>query len=200
MQEVLRLITIGDDLSTDERQQVGHLVSLFADIFALSVGEVKVMEDAIHRLDIPPDAAFSMKVHQKPLTPPQRRYLYESIDTMLEAGVIEPCKPEDVKCISATTLAHKTHQGKGLSLEELQHRVNDQCTAGGMETRFDLPPRTTPTLDNTLPEEPKWRICQNFSQINKITKVALMSPSNNASVATGGSLVLISLRDSTPSL
>jgi hypothetical protein len=174
VQEVLRLVTIGDDLSTDEKHKVRHLISSFADIFALSVSEVKVVEDAVHHLDIPPDATFSMKVHQKPLTPPQRRYLYESIDTMLEAGVIEPCKPDDVKCISATTLAQKAHQGKGLSLGELQHRVNDQCTASGMETKFDLPPRTTPTLDDTLPEEPKWRICQNFSQINKITKVAPM--------------------------
>jgi hypothetical protein len=115
-----------------------------------------------------------MKVHQKPLTLPQRQYLYNSIDTMLEAGVIEACKPEDVKCMSATTLTQKTHQGKGHSLTELQHRVNDECVTNGMEPRFDLPPRTTPTPDDNTPEETKWRICQNFTQINKITKVAPM--------------------------
>ena len=174
VEEILRLVTIGDDLSTEERQTVRKLISDFADVFALSVSEVKTVEDAVHRLDIPSDATFSLKVNQKPLTPPQRRYLYESIDTMLEAGVIEACKPEDVKCISATTLAQKTHQGKGLALEELQHRVNDQCIANGMSPRFDLPPRTTPTPDDTVQDEPKWRICQNFSQINKITKVAPM--------------------------
>ena len=176
VEELLRLITIADDLSTEEKQAVRKLISDFADIFALSFSEVKTVEDAIHHvhLDIPPEATLSLKVNQKPLTPPQRRYLYESIDTMLEAGVIEACKPEDVKCISATTLAQKTHQGKGLALEELQHRVNDQCIANGMSPRFDLPPRTTLTPDDTVHDEPKWRICQNFSQINKITKVAPM--------------------------
>jgi hypothetical protein len=174
VQELLHLVTIGDDLSEDERQKVRKLVSDFADIFALSVSEVKVVENAIHHLDIPPDATFSKKVHQKPLKPPQRRYLYDSIDTMLEAGVIEACNPEDVKCVSATTLAQKAHQGIGLALGELQHRVNDECIAHGMETKFDLPPRTEPTPEDRPVEDPKWRICQNFSQINKITKIAPM--------------------------
>ena len=100
-----------------------------------------------------------MKVHQKPLTPPQRQYLYHSIDTMLEAGVIEACQPEDIKCISVTILTHKTHQGKGLALVELQHRVNEEFIANRMEPRFDLPPRTAPTPDDSTPEEMKWRIC-----------------------------------------
>jgi Reverse transcriptase (RNA-dependent DNA polymerase) len=174
IQEIQRLVTIGDDLSPEQTEKARQLISDFADIFALSVSEVKTVENAIHHLDIPTEATFSLKVHQKPLTPPQRRYLYDSIDTMLEAGVIEACKPEDVKCISPTTLAQKTHEGKGLPLEELQHRVNDQCIAKGMGARFDLPPRTMPTPDDTNKDDPKWRICQNFSQINKITKVAPM--------------------------
>ena len=174
VEELPRLVTIGDDLSAEEREKVQQLITSFADIFALSVAEVKVAEDAVHRLNIPPDATFSMKVHQKPLTPPQRRHLYTSIDTMLEAGVIEACKPEDVKCISATTLAQKAHEAKGLVLEELQHRVNDECINHGMEPKFDLPPRTTPTPDDSTPNEPKWRICQNFAQVNKLTKVAPM--------------------------
>lgn len=175
VEEILGLITIGTDLTDKERNEVRDLIREFADIFALSVHEVLPVNDAIHRLNISPDATFSKKVHQKPLTPPQRQYLYESIDVMLEAGIIEPCTPENVKCVSPTTLAQKAHQGKGLTLEELQHRVNDECIAHGMEPRFDLPPRTAPTPDdreNT--DKPKWRICQNFSQINKVTQVAPM--------------------------
>jgi hypothetical protein len=174
VQELLCLVTIGDDLQEDERQKVQQLISDFADIFALSVSEVKVAKNAVHHLDIPPNTTFPLKVHQKPLTPPQCRYLYDSIDTMLEAGIIEPCKPEDVKCISATTLAQKAHQGKGLALGELQHRVNDECVFHGMDTKFNLPPRTAPTPVDDPIENPKWRICQNFTQVNKITKVAPM--------------------------
>ena len=69
---------------------------------------------------------------------------------------------------------HSRSEGKGHSLDELQHRVNDECIAHGMEPRFDLPPRTTPTPSDDTTSEPKWRICQNFSQINKITKTAPM--------------------------
>ena len=173
--EILRLVTIGDDLTEDERREVRDLISSFADIFALSVHEVHQVDGAVHRLDIPSEATFSKKVHQKPLTPPQRQYLYKSIDTMLEAGIIEPCAPENVKCVSPTTLAQKTHQGRGLTLDELQHRVNDECITHGMAPKFDLPPRTMPTPDDgDCQKEPKWRICQNFSQINKVTQVAPM--------------------------
>lgn len=173
--EVLRLVTIGNDLNKDEQLKVRHLISSFADIFALSVHEVYQVEGAIHRLDIAPNTTFSKKVHQKPLTPPQRQYLYKSINTMLEADIIEPCAPEDVKCVSPTTLAQKTHQGKGLTLEELQHRVNDECSAHNLGHKFDLPSRTTPTPDDRdNHEEPKWRICQNFAQINKVTQTAPM--------------------------
>ena len=173
--EILRLITIGDDLSEDERNKVKQLISSFADIFALSVHEVHQVDGAVHRLNIEPGATFSKKVHQKPLTPPQKQYLYKSIDTMLEADIIERCAPEDVKCVSPTTLAQKTHHGKGLTLGELQHRVNDECVTHGMEPKFDLPPRTEATPDDRdSHEEPKWRICQNFSQINKVTQIAPM--------------------------
>jgi hypothetical protein len=87
--EILRLITIGSDLSEEERTKVRNLVSSFADVFALSVHEVHQVEGAVHRLDISPDATFLKKVHQKPLTLPQRQYLYKSIDTLLEADIIK---------------------------------------------------------------------------------------------------------------
>ena len=83
--EILRLVTIGNDLSEEERLKVRHLISVFADIIALSVHEVHTVEGATHRLNIPPNATFTKRVHQKPLTPPQQQYLYKSIDTTLSA-------------------------------------------------------------------------------------------------------------------
>ena len=114
-------------------------------------------------------------VNQKPLTPPQRKYLYDSIDTMLKADVIEQYSPDQVKCASPTTLAQKTHTRAGLMLKELQHRVNDECVAHSFEPCFNLPLRTAPTPNDKLnKEEQKWQICQNFVQINKVTKIAPM--------------------------
>src|SRR5271168_4155412 len=137
------------------------------------------VENATHYLDIVPGTTFSTKVGQKPLTPPQRKYLYESIDTMLEAGIIKQCLPDQVKCVSPTTLAQKVHSGSGLTLEELQHRINDECITHGFEPAFNLPPRAAPTPDDESGKsKPKWRICQNFSQINKVTKIAPMPQGN----------------------
>ncbi|KAG6912519.1 hypothetical protein DXG01_014037, partial [Tephrocybe rancida] len=123
--EILRLVTVGDDLSETEREAVRNFIIEYADVFALSVSEVKPVKGAVHKLHIKPDAKFSTKIHQKPLTPPQKKYLHTSIDDMIAAGIIEQCDPSQVKCVSPTTLAQKAHQGKGLALEELQHRVND---------------------------------------------------------------------------
>jgi hypothetical protein len=173
--EILRQVQIGPDLTEDERKHVRDFISDWADVFALSVNEVKQVDNATHYLDIPPGTKFSTKVGQKPLTPPQRKYLYDSIDTMLKADIIEQCLPDQVKCVSPTTLAQKVHSNPGLNLEELQHRVNEQCIPHSITTPFSLPPRSLPTPDDESDKsEPKWRICQNFSQINKVTKIAPM--------------------------
>ena len=97
---------------------------------------------------------------------------------MLDADIIEPCEPRQVKCVLPMTLAQKMHEGVRLMLEELQHHVNNECINNGLEPRFALPPRpTAQTADNDpkdKAEDPKWQICQNFSQINKLTQVMPM--------------------------
>ncbi|KAF8225388.1 hypothetical protein L208DRAFT_1505774, partial [Tricholoma matsutake] len=69
--EVLRQVKIGEDLMMGQRAAVRHLVAEWADVFALSVSEVFPVENTVHTLDIPADATFSRKIHQKLLTPPQ---------------------------------------------------------------------------------------------------------------------------------
>ncbi|TFK58739.1 hypothetical protein BDN72DRAFT_781679, partial [Pluteus cervinus] len=107
--EVLRLVKIGNDLTDEERVQVIGLVTEFADVFALSVSEVRNVEGAVHKLLIPEGSTFSKRVRQKPVTPPQREYLHQKVSKMLAADIIEQCRPEDVKCVSLTTLAQKAH-------------------------------------------------------------------------------------------
>ena len=69
VEEISRLVKIGDDLTSQECSQVKALITEFADVFALSVSEVTMVEGAVHKLNIEPSTKFSMKVHQKPLTP-----------------------------------------------------------------------------------------------------------------------------------
>ena len=95
VKERQRLVTIRDDLTAHEHAQVQLLISEFTDVFALSVSEVKQVDGTIHWLNIEPNAKFSTKVHQKPLTPSQRRYLHKKLQAMLDAALV------------ATTTYHK---------------------------------------------------------------------------------------------
>lgn len=128
----------------EQCKRVEDLVASFADCFALSVSEVRAVPGAVHCLKIPENATFSRKVRQKSLTPPQKAYLHTKIKELVAAGIIEQCKPEDVKCVSPITLAKKAHEGQGLSLDELKHQLNDKCIAAGLPPSFDLPPQPEP--------------------------------------------------------
>ncbi|KAJ3925333.1 MAG: hypothetical protein NXY57DRAFT_967998 [Lentinula lateritia] len=181
VREILHKVKIGPELSNDQRLRVERLLSEYADCFALSVGEVRPVKDAVHRLNIPEGATFPKKVRQKSLTPPQREYLHTKIDELLEAGVIERCNPEDVKCVSPLTLAQKVHEGKGLTVEQLMYKLNDECVAAGLPASFDLPtcPQPPDPTEHTDVAKPtKWRICQNFMAVNKLTEIVLMPQGN----------------------
>jgi hypothetical protein len=175
VQAVLDTVTLGPNLTEDERRRASELIHEFADCFALSVSEVTQVPGAVHRLNIPADVKFSNKVHQHLLTPPQRQYLNKKIDEMLEAGVIEQVEPSRVKCVSPTVLAQKAHEGGGLTLEELQQRINAECMKAGLEPHFDLPVKEQElNVPEPSPKEQKWRVCQNFTEVNRVTKIAAM--------------------------
>ncbi|KII90756.1 hypothetical protein PLICRDRAFT_106483 [Plicaturopsis crispa FD-325 SS-3] len=99
--EILRLVTIGPDLSDAQRAVVRDTIAEFADCFALSVSEVMPVPGAEHTINVPPGTTFPKRVpHQRPLSEAQRKYLSNAIDELLTADIIEPIRPEDVKCAS----------------------------------------------------------------------------------------------------
>jgi hypothetical protein len=72
------------------------------------------------------------------------------------------------------------HNGDGLTIEELQRRVDNQCIASGFETVFHTKFEGTPNplkLGDAA-EEQKWRVCQSFKALNDATKVAPMPQGN----------------------
>jgi hypothetical protein len=178
--EVLKHVSIGSDLTDQQRHRVRSLISEFADCFALSVREVLPIPGAEHRIHIPPDVIFPKKIpHQRQLTEAQRAYLSDAIDELLAADIIEPIRPEDVKCASPITLAQKVHSNPGLSFDELRHRVNEECISHGLPPAHNVEPPAahTPTPSNNTemaydPTQPqKWRICQNYGALNRVTQV-----------------------------
>jgi len=73
-------------------------------------------------MHIPPDITFPKKIpHQRQLTEAQCAYLSNAIDELVKADIIEPIRPEDIKCVSPITLSQKTHTKEGLSMDELRH-------------------------------------------------------------------------------
>ena len=176
VEAILDEITIGDDLSPEQKAQVEALISEFAGCFALSMSEVTVVEGAAHRLDIPRDQTFKTKVHQRPQSPPQKEFFNEVLDKMLSAGIVRPIAHQDVKCCGATTLAKKAHEGSGHTLNTLKHQVNDECVAAGFPSAFEgLPPREEPEGEpEPAPPQTKWRVCQDFAELNHVTKVPPM--------------------------
>ncbi|KAG2345882.1 hypothetical protein BDR05DRAFT_879154, partial [Suillus weaverae] len=106
---IVKAVQLGDDLSPKEREKVKELISQYADVFACSLSEVLLVPGAEHHLNIPQDATFRLRVHQKALTPPQAQFPHSRIDEMLTAGIIEKAPPEAVKCCATTVLAQKAH-------------------------------------------------------------------------------------------
>ncbi|KAF8198662.1 hypothetical protein K438DRAFT_1584009, partial [Mycena galopus ATCC 62051] len=111
VEAVLANVQVGGDLSPTERARVDEVLRSFADCFALSMSEVIAVDGAEHKLNIPnrANAKFRTNPHQRPLSTPQRIYLNNAIDKMLQADIIAPIDHRDVKCCGATTLAKKAH-------------------------------------------------------------------------------------------
>ena len=89
---------------------------------------------------------------------------------MLEVGVIKHVEPLWLKCVLPTVLAQKAHEGGGLTLEELQQRINAKCKKAGLGPHFDLSvTEQGPSFPEPSSKEQKWHICQNFGEVNCFT-------------------------------
>lgn len=172
VEKILELVTIGPDLDSDQREQVTALVAEFADCFALSVSEIKAVPGAVHKLDIKPGSVFPTKIGNRTFSPPAQAYLNKTLDSLEAAGIIRPIPADEVKCCSPVVLAQKAHSQAGLTITELQHRVNDECIRVGLPPAHDMPPREDKAAKAPPPtSDPKWRFCMGYQLLNKSTTV-----------------------------
>ena len=167
-------MTIGPDITQEQRRIVEDTIGKYADCFALSMKEVNTILGAIHKLNIPEGATFRTKIPPRAYNPDQCAFIDNRIDEMLEAGIIRPIHPSKVKFVAQTVLAQKVHDGQGLAIDELKHIVNEQCLTNNLPGEFDLPPRPEPKTNQPATQHTpvKWRLCQDFGGINKVTEVA----------------------------
>jgi transposase InsO family protein len=176
VRRIVQEVTIGPDVTHDQRQIVEETIREYADCFALSMKEVNTIPGAIHRLNIPEGATFRTKITPRSYNPDQRAFIDTKVDEMLEAGIIRPIHPSEVKFVAQTVLAQKAHDGQGLPIKELKHIVNEQCLAHNIPDEFNMPPNLNPKpkADHPITQRTpvKWRLCQDFGGINKVTEVA----------------------------
>lgn len=177
--EILRLVKIGEDISAEEHILVEDLVRDFADMFALSVHEVKHIPGVTHHLEVPNDTQLHMKIGQKPMTPPQVAYFSEAIDIMVEARICAPIAVKGIKCVSPITLAVKAHSMAGMTMDKLCQKVNLECKQIGILNPYIGPcsVQPMPEVQKTQPgvmQPQKWRVCTNYQELNKVTQVLPM--------------------------
>ena len=172
--KIIQEVTIGPDITAEQHQTIHGLLEEYSDCFALAIKEVNAIPGAVHKLNIPEGATFRTKIPPRAYNPDQRAFVNSKVDEMLEAEIIRPIHPSEVKFVAQTVLAQKTHNGQGLGVEELKYKVNEQCIKNGLPSEFDMPPQPEP---NPSPPDKqstpvKWRMCQDFGGINRVTEVA----------------------------
>ncbi|KIM77061.1 hypothetical protein PILCRDRAFT_77101, partial [Piloderma croceum F 1598] len=89
IEEILQKIAIGPDLTTEQRNEVEALIRDYADVFALSLSEVKVVDWYKHHLNVDPTVKLPKKTAQHPVTEAQKDWFYSILDEMENAHVIQ---------------------------------------------------------------------------------------------------------------
>ncbi|KIJ40351.1 hypothetical protein M422DRAFT_173999, partial [Sphaerobolus stellatus SS14] len=102
--QILREVSIGEDLSTEQRTEVTNLITEYADVFAHSLSEMLPVDFMTHKLNVDPSVPLPTKVNQKPLTAEQKPWYYSKIDEMEAAGIITRVRADEVRCLAPTTL------------------------------------------------------------------------------------------------
>ena len=97
---------------------------------------------------------------------------------MLEANLIEHADIPRIKHVVPTVLTQKVHNANGgMTLADLQHELNWQYEDAKLPLPFESQhTRTKPCRipTQTPKEPPKWRVTQNFAELNKVTQIPPM--------------------------
>ncbi|KAH8082268.1 hypothetical protein HD553DRAFT_252412, partial [Filobasidium floriforme] len=89
-EEILSKVTIGDDLSPDQRAAVENLVREYNDVWATDLKDIGACPHTVHRLKVPEGTKLPRYAHGRPLTEPQLIAARKMTAKLLAADVIEP--------------------------------------------------------------------------------------------------------------
>jgi hypothetical protein len=181
IQEILKAVEIGPDLSDEQREQVRSLVREYADVFALSLSEVLYVDWYKQKLNIDPNQTFPTRINQRPITEGQKEWFNNILDDMEKSYVIQKVPGDFIKNLSSTNLAPKEAGKTGLTRTEVLRQVNRECAKNGLPPFWEQIPNEEDTgqgavleaAEDDKPSTPKtkWRVCHAFNALNKATQV-----------------------------
>ena len=71
VRRIIQEVTIGPDVTNEQRQSIHNILEEFANCFALSIKEVNLIPHAVHKLNIPDGATFRTKIPPRCYNPDQ---------------------------------------------------------------------------------------------------------------------------------
>jgi hypothetical protein len=98
--KIVQEVTIGQDVTDEQRQVIQELLKEYVDCFALALKEVNTILGAVHKLTIPEGATFRMKIPPRSYNPDQRSFVNTKVDKMLDAGIIRSIHPSKVRFVA----------------------------------------------------------------------------------------------------
>ncbi|CEL53469.1 Retrovirus-related Pol polyprotein from transposon opus OS=Drosophila melanogaster GN=pol PE=4 SV=1 [Rhizoctonia solani AG-1 IB] len=134
--EILGKVKLGEALSGEQRHCVKEVLREYADIFALNLSEVLPVSITELKLDVPPEASFPKKVGQKKLTEPQRKALYEMLDELERAQIVQRVTQDQVAAVSPISLVPKPGGTSAPSIKLLQQMANTECRKYGIQVKY----------------------------------------------------------------
>lgn len=195
--KVLAKITIGSDLTETQRNRVQDLIRRRHRAFALDLSEVKPCLHTQHKLTVNPDIKLTRKPFGRPLSEPEVAAAFRQVDKLLKAGIIKRCRPKEVLCCAPIVMAPKKPDPTEMELPKLIRMADDaiaevvsRAARLGIDASGHFPSTTTTRSaeSNESPETsgnksmmkeqstPEYRMCHNFTQINRATSVVAFPP------------------------
>ncbi|KAG9125582.1 hypothetical protein FRC07_007015 [Ceratobasidium sp. 392] len=169
--EILQKVKIGSDLGEEQKKQVESLVSEFADVFALTLSEVLPVDITQMKLDIPEDAAFPKRVGQRKFSEPQKLALYDMLDDLEAAKVIERVTQDQVAAVSPINMVPKPGGAERTDIETLQRMANSECRKYGFPVKHPEVGFHEEGEERPEAQPAKWRLVQNFAAVNRVTQI-----------------------------
>jgi hypothetical protein len=130
--EIIEKIELGPDLTDNQREQVKSLVREYADVFALSLSEVRVVDWYRHHLDVDPSVKLSTRTSQRPISEAQKNWFFSILDEMEDAHVIQKVPGSFIKALSSTNLTPKEAGKISATRTEILRKVNTECIKHGL--------------------------------------------------------------------